>query len=104
MATGAHALDANAHRGSGQPELDRRFWSRRDNDLRNFGLFYKWEIEPRTSFAVAVIVDRLDRRLKVEAHLMKTNHWTYCVARHDATIGVLRNERALLQRLESEGL
>lgn len=84
--------------------MDWTFWMRRDSDLRSTTLFYKFEIEARTSFAVAVIIARLEKALKLEVHRNRINHWTYDITRHNAMIRILRNEKLLLGRLAGEGL
>lgn len=86
------------------PASDWRYWLHRDSDLRNTGHFHKFEIEARTAFAVRVVIARMERALDMESYRVKTNHWASCVARQNACLTILRNERRLLQQFEAEGL
>jgi hypothetical protein len=102
LETGSYALHGQSDRKAGSQSHDWKFWHRRDSDLISLRLFYGNEILDRSPSGVAFIVDRVAIALEKDQQRGREGHWAYDHGRQAATARVLRNERALLVRLECE--
>lgn len=102
LETRPFALHEQPYRKTGSQSHDWKFWFRRDSDLKNTRFFNDAEILDRSPSGVALIVDRLALALEADQQRGREGHWAYDHGRQAATARILRNERALLVRLECE--
>ena len=89
-------------------QFDRRdmpselYWWRRADELKRVHPFWPEQIDDRTEVGISNIITILERALTAEAWRVATGHWAGDGGRlHNLRI-ILKQERALLARLEAD--